>query len=173
MKILRHWGAQVVFLGLLGLSPLRAETIVDDPGRFSIDIPQPVERSTSETTSGLGNTTMHFLVHEVDKATAYILSYNDYPPGSVAKMDQSKPYDDIVQGVVDSLKGKIRSNVAHKLGDANGREYVIDNEKDKFAAWVRCYFVGDRLYQIMVIGPPGIETAKESLHFMESLRLLR
>ena len=173
MSNFRRHGRLIISLGLLWLLPLRAEPMVDDPGRFAVDMPQPVKRDTSEINSGLGKGTMHLFSNDGPNSTGFVLGYLDYPAGSVAKIDQTKPYDDIIKGVVDSLKGVIRSNVAHKLGDANGREYIVDNEKDKFVARTRCYFVGDRLYQIMYLGPIGSENSKEALQFLDSFRLLR
>ncbi|HKB57728.1 MAG TPA: hypothetical protein VKC51_09070 [Lacunisphaera sp.] len=173
MSNFRRHGGLIIFLGLLWLSPLRAEPLVDDPGRFAVDMPQPVKRDTSEINSGLGKGIMHLFSNDGPNSTAYILSYNDYPAGSIAKLDREKVYGDIIKGVVDSLKGVVRSNVAHKLGDAAGHEYILVNEKDKFVSRTRCYFVGDRLYQIMYLGPIGTENSKEALRFLDSFRLLR
>ncbi len=168
----RRGGLSFLF-GLLLLSPLRADPMVDDPGRFAVDIPQPVERTTQEVNSGFGKGTMHLVSHDGANSTAYILGYNDYPAGSIAKVDREKTYDDIIKGVVDTLKSVARSNVGHKLGDVAGREYIAVNEADKFVARVRCYLVGDRLYQIMYLGPLDSENNKEALKFLDSLRLLR
>jgi hypothetical protein len=173
MSTIRQYRGLVFSLGFVLLSPLRAEPLVDDPGRFAVDMPQPVKRDTSEINSGLGKGIMHLFSNDGPNSTAYILSYNDYPAGSIAKLDQEKTYGDIIKGVVDSLKGVVRSNVAHKLGDAAGHEYILVNEKDKFVSRTRCYFVGDRLYQIMYLGPIGTENSKEALRFLDSFRLLR
>ena len=173
MSNFRRHGRLIISLGLLWLSPLRAEPMVDDPGRFAVDMPQPVKRDTSEINSGLGKGTMHLFSNDGPNSTAYILGYNDYPAGSIAKLDREKVYGDIIKGVVDSLKGVVRSNVEHKLGEVAGREYILVNETDKFVARTRCYLVGDRLYQIMFMGPPGTENSKEALQFLDSFRLLR
>ncbi|MSU46008.1 MAG: hypothetical protein EXS42_02485 [Lacunisphaera sp.] len=116
---------------------------------------------------------MHLISNDGPNSTAYILAYNDYPSGSIAKLDREKTYSDIINGLVDSLKGMVRSNVEHKLGEVAGREYVLINKTDKFVSRTRCYFVGDRLYQIMYMGPIGTENDKEALHFLDSFRLLR
>ncbi len=173
MNTPQRYGASIFCLGLLWLSPLRAEPLVDEPGRFTVDMPQPVERSTSEINSGLGKGIMHLFSNDGPNSTAYILGYNDYPAGSIAKLDREKVYGDVIKGVVDSLKGVVRSNVEHKLGEVAGWEYILVNEANKFVARTRCYLAGDRLYQIMYMGPIGTENSKEALQFLESFRLLR
>lgn len=164
----------ILCLGLVWGQALRAEITVDDAGRFAVDIALPVKRSNAEADSGLGKTVLHLLTHDGENSTGFILGYNDYPAGSIAKLDPDKTYDNIINGVVGNFKGGVlRTKGAHTLGDATGREYFLDSEPLKLVGRVRCYLVGDRLYQIMYLGPPGTENGAEALHFLDSFRLLR
>lgn len=172
MKSTRHWVGLICTLGLLWAAPTRADVIVDNPGRFTVDIPSPAKRSDSETDSKVGKTTLHMLTHEsADGAQAWIFSYNDYDPAQ--KLDVAQSYEGIIQNVVASLNGVIRSKVEHKLGDVSGWDYIVDNPKDKFSARVRCYLVDHRLYQIMFLAGSGNESSKEALLFLDSFHLLR
>lgn len=160
-------------LGMLWATGLRAEVIVDEAGRFSIDMPAPQNRATNATDSGLGKTTIHLLMHDADPSTAYILGYNDYPPGSIAKLDLAVTYKNVMEGVLGSMKSDLHNSGAHQLGDTKGWEYTFADKEGKLSGHVRSYFVGDRLYQIMFLGPPGKENSEESLHFLDSFRITR
>ncbi len=173
MNCNRHWVRFICTLGLLCSGLIRAEVIVDNPGRFTVDIPSPSKRSDSEPTdSQVGKTVLHLLTHEsVDGKHAYILSYNDYDPAQ--KLDVAKSYEGIIQNVVSSMNGVIRSKAEHKLGDVAGWEYILDIEKEKLTARVRCYLVDHRLYQIMYLAGAGTESSPDTLHFLDSFHLLR
>jgi hypothetical protein len=91
MKRNRHWVGLICMLGLLWAGPIRADVVVDNPGRFTVDLPSPAKRSDSTTESKLGKTVLHMLTHEsADGAQACILSYNDYDPAQ--KLDLAKSY---------------------------------------------------------------------------------
>ena len=169
----RHWVRLVCTLGLLWSGLIRAEVIVDNSGRFTVDIPSPSKRSDSEPTdSQVGKTVLHLLTHEsADGRQAYILSYNDYDPAQ--KLDVAKSYEGIIQNVVGSMNGVIRSKVEHKLGDISGWDYTLDSAKNKLSARVRCYIVDHRLYQIMYLSSTGAENNAEALHYLESFHVLR
>jgi hypothetical protein len=158
-------------LWLVLLVGLRAELVLDDAGRFAVDIAAPYARSENETNSGLGPTTLHLLSHDGGKI-AFILGYNDYPPGSVAKLDLAETYRNVMKGVLDSMKCEARTSGDHRLGDINGWEYTLVAKDNSLAGHVRSYFVGDRLYQVMYLGPVDSENSGESLHFLDSFRLL-
>ncbi len=132
MSTLRRWGGPVIFLGLLWLSPLRAEPLVDDPGRFTVDMPAPVERSSEAIDTNLGKGTLHTFMSEGSASTGYALSYIDYPPAS--KIDVAKSYEEIMKAQAESFKGSVRSKTEHKLGDVTGREFVIVASEGKLAA---------------------------------------
>lgn len=161
--------ASLLFL----LAGLRAELVVDDPGRFMVDMPAPQSRSQNETDSGLGKTTLHLLTHEADASTAYILGYNDYPAGSVAKLDLAVTYHNVMEGVLNSMQVEAISSGEHQLGDTKGWEYTFKAKDGHLAGHVRSYFVGDRLYQVMYLGALNSENGEKSLHYLDSFRLLR
>ncbi len=172
MKHNRQWVGLICTLGLLWAAPIRADVVVDSPGRFTVDIPSPAKRSDAETDSKVGKTIMHMLTAEsADGTKAWILSYNDYDPAQ--KLDVAGSYEGIIKNVVASLNGVIRSKAEHKLGDVAGWEYIVDSPKDKFSARVRCYMVDHRLYQIMYLSALGTESSPEAIHFLDSFHILR
>jgi len=175
MNTLRPRGGMLlVSLWLVLLAGLRAETIIDDAGRFAVDIAAPQYRSEQETSSTAGKTIIHLLTHDGD-GTGFIVGYNDYPPGSVAKLGAAATLKKVKQGVLDSMESTATSEGDHQLGDTKGIEYAFaaKDKEGKFSGRVRSYFVGDRLYQIMYLGPPGTANGEEAMHFLNSFRLLR
>jgi hypothetical protein len=168
-----RWQCALVFAsGLVLLPLLRAESLVDDPGRFTVNLAAPYERSTKDVETAAGKTKMFLLVHATE-TQGYFVTYNDYAPGSMAGTDRAATYERVIKGVAEGMKGSVRSGSDHQLGDVGGREYIIDIAKMNLAARERCYLVGDRLYQVMYLGPVGSEGKDEVLQFLNSFRLLR
>ncbi len=165
-------GILFVSLWLVMTVGLRAELVLDDAGRFAIDMGAPQARQEREATSGLGKTVLHLLTHDGEN-TGFLVGYNDYPAGSVAKLDVAATYKTVMQGVLDSMNATANFTNDHQLGDIKGIEYGFTDKEGKLAGRVRTYFVGDRLYQVMYLGAPGTENGKESLHFLDSFRLVR
>ncbi len=164
-----------MFLSLCFALPagVRAEMLIDDAGRFAVDMPAPQNRSTQDTNSGLGKTTLHLLTHDgADGKTGFILGYNDYPEGSIAKLDLAVTYRNVMQGVLDTMKCEAKTSGQHKLGDITGWEYTFVAKDESLAGHVRSYFVGDRLYQVMFLGPPDSANGEVCLHYLDSFRLL-
>jgi hypothetical protein len=67
----------------------------------------------------------------------------------------------------------LKSSNECKSGDVSGWEYTLVAKDGSMAGHVRSFFVGDRLFQIMYLGPVGSENGKECMHFLDSFRLLR
>jgi hypothetical protein len=70
------------------------------------------------------------------------------------------------------MKCEAKATAEHQLGDLKGWEYTLVAKDNSMAGHVRSYFVGDRLYQVMYLGPVGTEDGEECLHFLDSFRLL-
>jgi hypothetical protein len=149
----------------------RAETTVDDAGRFAADIPGPIQRSSQSVPTTLGAITMHMVFHD-GGATAFLVMFNDYPAGSMARSDLGKVYDGGINGAVQNVKGTARGICHYQLGGVDGREFFVDMPA-KAAAHIRFFIVGDRFYQVMYVGPAGQENSPGALAFLNSFRLLR
>jgi hypothetical protein len=158
----------------------KPETVVDDAGRFVATFPGPVQRRSQQVDSAVGKITMNMIF--VDRtAEAYMIIFSDYPEGSVA---QSGGADSVCSnardGAVKSVNGKVRTSASCRMGELKGLEVVVDiPPQDPKAAGtlsasrLRFFVVGDRLYQLMYIGPNGTETSPEAMAFLNSIRLTR
>ncbi len=173
MSTLRRWRGLIFSLGLLALSPLGAESLVEDSGRFVVNIPAPYERTVADVPTAAGNVKNYQFIHTAD-ANACSVQYADYPAGSVAKNGGAGiTCDRILEGARESFKATIRSKAEHRLGDVIGRDCIMDSAEGKWTLRERAYVVGDRAYQVMYMCSTGAENSKEALQFLDSFRLLR
>lgn len=149
----------------------KPETVVDDAGRFVATFPGAVQRSSQLVDTSFGKLTQS-LVYYDGGTIAFMIGFNDYPANSVSQSGgPEKVCENASDGVVKSLKGTLRTASSCKTGDVTGREIVFDaptNDVDR----ARFFVVGDRLYQILYIGPSG-ETDPAVTAFLDSFRLTR
>lgn len=150
-----------------------AETSVDDNGHFVVKFPGEVKRASMPVDTPVGKVMMNVVSHEAG-VIAYMIIYSDYPAGSVTKTGgPAKVCENASKGAVDSVNGTIRTSAACQLGDVTGLEIVADIPSRASVARLRFFVVGDRLYQVMFIGPPGQEASPAVMNYFASFRLLR
>ena len=158
----------------------KPETLVDDAGRFVVSLPKPVQRDSQQVPTKVGKIAMNMVYYD-GGAIAYMIIYCDYPAGSVASSGgPEKVCANASNGAVQNVNGTLRTSSAWQLGDVKGLEIVADiPSKDPqvpanaSVARVRFFVVGDRLYQVMYIGPTGSETGPKAVAFLNSFRLTR
>ncbi|HXA80129.1 MAG TPA: hypothetical protein VNV14_02575 [Opitutaceae bacterium] len=158
---------------------LKTLPTVDAAGRFVATFEGAVQRGSQQVSTKVGNIAMNMVYYD-GGAIAHMVIYCDYPAGSVASSGgPEKVCANASDGAVKSVNGTIRTSSPYQLGDSNGLEVVADippkDPKDSSTASVarlRFFVVGDRLYQVMYIGPTGQETSPEAVAFLDSFRLL-
>jgi hypothetical protein len=161
-------GGILLSLCLALSASLRAEVVVDDAGRYAVDMDAPQTRPQPE-----GKTVIHMLLHEESDTTVYIVSYNDLPTGSAAKLDVVAMFKDAMNASLNGINAEVVSSGAHQLGDLAGWQFISRTKDGKLSTHVRYYLVGERFYQLIFIGPKGSDTGEKCLHFLDSFRLLR
>jgi hypothetical protein len=153
---------------------------VDDAGRFVATFEGKVQRGSQPVDTSVGKIAMNMVYYD-GGAIAHMVIYCDYPAGSVASSGgPEKVCANASDGAVKSVNGTVRSSSPYQLGDSNGLEVVADippkDPKDPSGASVarlRFFVVGDRLYQVMYIGPSGTETDSKAVAFLDSFRVTR
>jgi hypothetical protein len=151
----------------------KPETLVDDAGRFVVSLPKPVQHGTQSLDTAVGKIALKMTYYD-GGATAYMVFYCDYPAGHVARAGgPDKIYASASNGAVQNWGGKIQSSSACQLGDVKGLEIVTNIPASKSIGRVRYFVVGDRLYQVMYVGPAGTETNPKAVKFLNSFRLTR
>ncbi|HEV8073606.1 MAG TPA: hypothetical protein VGP21_05680 [Opitutaceae bacterium] len=152
---------------------------VDDAGRFVATFEGAVQRGSQPVDTAVGKITMNMAYYD-GGAVAHMIIYCDYPAGSVAQSGgPEKVCANASDGAVKNVNGTIRTSSSYQLGDVKGLEVVADIPSkdpkvpaDASVARLRFFVVGDRLYQVMYIGPTGQETSPEAVAFLDSFRLL-
>jgi hypothetical protein len=140
-------------------------------GKFTITLPdKPTEKTIK---SDLGNQkidTHLFMVPGKDRA--FIVSYTDYPKDKIGD-DKDKFVSGVVERNVAPLKGKVASNEKITLGAKKhpGREVRVELADKKQVYRARVYLVGERVYQVVVIGPEEFVKGKEVDDYLSSFKV--
>jgi hypothetical protein len=158
----------------------RPDTVIDDAGRFVATFPGSVQRDSRQVDSAVGKIAMNMVYHDGGEV-AYMVIYSDYPAGSVANSGGAeKVCANASDGAVKAVNGTIRTSSSFQLGDVRGLQVLADiPPKDPSLpagasfARLRFFVVGDRLFQVMYLGPASRETNPEGLAFLNSFRLTR
>jgi hypothetical protein len=159
---------------------LKTLPTLDDAGRFIATFGGAIQRGSQPVDTAVGKITMNMVYYD-GGAIAHMVIYCDYPAGSVASSGgPDKVCANASDGAVKSVNGTVRTSSPYQLGDSNGLEVVADiPSKDPKApagasvAKLRFFVAGDRLYQVMYIGPTSSETSPEAVAFLDSFRLTR
>jgi hypothetical protein len=149
----------------------REETVVNIDGGFSATFPVKTQTTSMPVKSGDVEVTMTMVAAEKNGAS-FIVSYVDYPAGTLAQKSLDQAFQDIIDGTVGNVQGALRTASSIALGGTAGREVLIDVPAQNVAVHERIFLVGDRLYQVMYGGPKGTESAKEAMAFLDSFKLL-
>ncbi|MDE2181458.1 MAG: hypothetical protein KGJ78_00400 [Alphaproteobacteria bacterium] len=150
-----------------------AEALNAPQWKFSATFPCQSELSGDSTDTDIGKiaiTTYGCATKDVDNYFAVAIS--DYPLGSIKPDNIDSVYAGGVSGGATAMGGTIRNVMPITLGKITGREAIIDIPDKKLVARTRLFIIGDRMYQVIVVGAPGIETSKDCLDFLDSFKLL-
>ena len=152
---------------LIAVALIGGISIVNDAAARA---PQPTEK-TNKVMTDVGELDLHaFIVDQQDRAM--VVMYSDYPPGSVGG-NTDKVLNGCIEGNVKALKGKLLTEEKITLGKAKhaGREIRIEMPDKKSIYRARIYLVGDRLYQVVVLGPDDFAKGKAVEDFLKSFAI--
>jgi hypothetical protein len=159
----------VIAATLAGCS--REDTVVSQDGGFKATFPLKAQTTSMPVKAGDLEVTMKMVAAEKNGAS-FVVSYVDYPAGSLGQKSPDEASKDIIDGTVANVEGTLRSAEPITLGGTQGREVLIDVPKQNVVVHERIFLVGDRLYQVMYGGPKGTESAQEAMAFIDSFKLL-
>lgn len=139
-------------------------------GKFSAALPgKPAERAVKVKYDGSDIEVKLFTVDQKDKGRAFVVTYSDYPKDKIGK-DGEKFVADRLEGNVSGLKGKTVANDKLTLGKGKhpGREIRVELPAKGQLYRARAFLVGERLYQVVVLGPEEFVKGKEADDFFTS-----
>jgi hypothetical protein len=161
-----------LMLALMGAVSAQAQLWTEfrpEGGKFYVLMPgtpqtglQPVPLPDGKSTQ------LHQGAIEAD-SVAYVATFVDYPDEIIRRAPPDTHLDNARNG---TAKGhKLRSEKRLTIAKHPGREYIVDRS-DGLVMKIRSFLVGNRLYQLIVVGNPGVDTLPDTAKFLESFRLL-
>ena len=142
-------------------------TFTSKEGAFSVVLPEPPKEKSEDMNSNSGPTTLHtFTVERNEGQSFFMVGYSDYQN----KLDVEESLTGVINGQVDSLKGKITSDTAVTLDGHPGRLVTIESAEAVF--YSKIYVAGNRLYQVMFANAKSVKTAADLNESFESFRIL-
>lgn len=137
-------------------------------GKFSVAFPEKPAEKTSKVKVGDREVDHHlFTAKQADRAQ--IVSYVDYDKAVVGE-DKDKFLAGVVERNVVNLKGKVAVNEKVSLGKGKhpGRDVRVEMPDKKQLYRAQVFLVGNRLYQVVVLGPEEFVKGKEVDDYLKS-----
>lgn len=133
---------------------------------FEVAMPGRPERSTQEVTvNGTGEVVDQEELTVALGSVEFFLSHTLY-----RKMPADLSVAQMLLNSRDGRPGHLLSDRALTVSGAAAREYV--HEEDGWILVTRVLYAHDTLYQLIVVGKAGIQTAPATRRFFESFRLI-
>jgi hypothetical protein len=142
-----------------------------DSGRFSVDLPGEPKQQKQEVPTDAGKITLTMYIVEAGNG-GYFVALSDFPAALVQAADPEALLTNARDGAVRNVRGKLTGDKAITLGEYKGREIQFEagNATMKIVGQARLYLVGNRLYQLLVVGQQA-EALEQSARFFNSFRL--
>ncbi len=138
-------------------------------GRCLISVPKTPAHSVKDVPSDVGSLKMHQYMMDYGEY-AFLMTFTDYP----STLTESKTADNILEDVVKGSigDGELIRKVDLEIDKFPGKEYIA--KKPDFTLKGRVFLVGQRLYQLITVVPPGQTDALSTdvEDFLRSFRLL-
>jgi hypothetical protein len=161
----------VLLCGLFAASAADAYTLKSSEGGFSAEFKaEPAFKKLEEKASSGPYARYQWLLDQ--GAYAWIVTYNDYPAGTIEKTGLQHAYQHAVDGGIRGVNGRMQSNNPVSNSGIAGRESTVFIPKGNLIMRQRIFIKGDRLYQNIYVGPPGSEKGKDVEDFFASFRLV-
>ncbi len=98
-------------------------------------------------------------------STAYIVSVVENVPAN-------QNWEKLVEAYASGSASKVRTQRPAMLAGYPGVEAITDNEASDLSSLLNLVLVGNRLYQVVSVGPKGHESSADAYRFRDSFRLL-
>lgn len=141
-----------------------------DDGSFVVSFPVTPTKSIKAINTVLGP--MEVVTYTTSKNhLAYMVVVAEYPVDLINQADSVGILNDARDGAVANVQGNLMSEEIFNLGGNPGRELKIAAVGGKGIARCKLVLVGNRLYQIIVVGPSDKAYAPEVRQFLDSFSL--
>ena len=139
-------------------------------GGYRVEMPGVPKRASQRVEGRLGDATLIFDLLDLG-TTAYGVSYADLPDSIMTKRTVDQLLDDSRKGIVKNMDGSLVSSSNLQIEGHSGRSFTCSMPM-KNACAARNVLVGNRIFQLIYVGPKGTETGAEATRFLESFQLV-
>jgi hypothetical protein len=149
----------------------KTEPFTSREGKFSITFPQKPTPLSRKVKTDVGEVDVCiFLVDQKDRG--YVATYSDYPKGTVTDKNHDKVLAGARDGAVKGVNGKLVNEKKIKIGKKHeGLEMNVQLPDKKTIYRARLVLVGDRLYQVVALGPEDFTKSKAVESYLDSFTL--
>jgi hypothetical protein len=152
------------------------EPFVSQPGRFRFRFPGKPQLAEQTSNTPSGPLVMHNVLYEAPEGTVYAISYADLSAASVRAAGPDALLEGGVNGLATSGGWTVVSKKAIKLGPHPGRDVIGDvkvpGAREPGYGRTRLFLVGNRIYQIILIGSKSKVTPADFEKHLDSFELL-
>jgi len=126
-------------------------------GRFSIHFKQAPQETSEDIETDVGPIKLNMFMYEESTAKAYMVSYSDYPAGSVTETNAREMLRYSKQQFLETLE--IVTTSENEQSFMKYPSIYFTASSSKYNAAYRMVLAGDRLYQIGILNEKTIEQA--------------
>ncbi len=162
-------GCGVVLLAaalLTGCQKAAWEEFSSKDGFYSILLPSKPDESR-QPAGGMGLVNVACTVTDGDMS--YSSSHLAYPPAQ--KQDSERLRAAALRGFLSAGKGVVLSQKEVTLGVSSGTAATFEFPEQSMAGEMRVYFINNRLYSILAIGPKQRYASADAAKFLDSFKL--
>ena len=164
------WGGPAIEAGAVTIAEFAdPEPFVSQAGRFRFQfLGEPAESDMKA-----GDMTIHTTTYVDANRTEYAVLYSDLGPAIVKGKDPYLLLEGGVQGMIKSGGWTILSKKAIKLGENPGLDVTgnVKTPNGDGLGQIRLYLVGDRLYQLIIVGTKSKVRLSEFQKHLDSFAL--
>lgn len=144
-------------------------------GKFGVLTPAPMRHRVDSALTAIGNLTYHSFICREGADMIYLLSYCDYPEGSVHS-DSTAFLSEFFQATLDQSVQNSGGELVYSEGAViwgfPGKQWRINVPENKQVIRTKVFVVGNRFYTLQTVMSKGQSLNPNSQRFLESFRLL-
>lgn len=159
-------------LALTGLTGAQAQAWSEhrpQGGKYAVQMPGTPNTGSQPVPLPDGRSVLMYQGSIETPNAAYVATFVDYPADVISRAPADTHLDNARDG---TAKGHtLRSEKRLTIAQNPGREYIVARS-DGLVMVVRSFMVGNRLYQLIVVGRAGVDQNPDTAKFLESFRLV-
>jgi hypothetical protein len=142
------------------------EKYTSKEGKYAVQFPDNPMKSTSKAGGIDLNTAI-----VVKGMGGFAVIHADLPPEATKVAKSKELLDGGQKGLIDNFKAKVTSTKDFEFGKDKHLARELVAEKDQLHLRIRIVLVGNRIYQVFVVGPKDLTTSPDADAFFKSFEI--